>query len=199
MEVREVCRRALSLLGVVSPGETPAADELADALSSYNAMIASMRGHGIGPALRPMRADRGHALVGGLHDESALATPTDPSDGARFGVSGACSVTTDRAIENGTVTVPTVWFFRADQNLWIVEADAIESDEPQFPAEFHLGLAAMLALRLPDFGAEPSQSCVVLAEECRSNMTQRYRPRINPGVDPALLRLSRQPNRWDWQ
>lgn len=199
MIVRDICRRALSLLGVVSPGETPAPEELADVLVSYNAMVSSFRGHGIGPAIRPMVAEGGYARIGGLHDETALATPKAPFDGARFGVSGACSVTSDRGIDDGSVTVPTVWFFRADLNEWITEADAAEDDEPQFPAEFHLGLAAMLALKLPDFGADPSASCVMLAEECLSNLTQRYRPRINPGCDYGVLNMSRQSHQSDWR
>lgn len=200
MAVREIIRRALQMLRVVSPGETPSPDESADGLIAYNAMIAAYRGHGVGPALRPMLSSGGYARFGGLHTDTALATPLDPFDGCRFGVSGACTVTSDRTIEGGTVTVPTVWFFRADLDTWIVEADAANlDDETQFPAAFDDGFAALLALRLPDYGAEPSAALVVLADQAESRLLARYRPRINPGCDAGVLMMSRQPWRNDFR
>jgi len=199
MEVRQLITRALRMLRVIASGETPTADELADALSAYNAMIASMRGHGVGPALRPMVLDNGYATPGGLYDDAALITPLKPFDGARFGVSGACEVTTDLTIEDGSVSVPTVWFYRADMREWIVEAPATEDDEPQFPEEFHEGLAALLAVRMPDYGASLTPQIVALADECLSNLTQRYRPRINPGCDYGVLNLSRQSYQTHWR
>lgn len=194
MTVREIIRRALQLLRVVSPRETPTSDEVADGLLAYNAMIAAYRGHGVGPALRPMSANCGYARPGGLHDDTALATPLKPFDGCRFGVTGACTVTSDLAIDGGTVTEPTVWFYRADLATWIVEADASDLDEDtQFPSTFDEAFAALLAMRLPDYGAEPSQSLVVMADQAESRLIARYRPRINPGCDPGVLRMSRQP------
>lgn len=194
MTVREIVTRALQMLGVVSLGETPTADESADGLLAYNAMVAGFRGHGVGPAVRPMLSDSGYARMGGLHTDSALITPADPFDGARFGVSGACTVTSDRTIEDGSVEDPTTWFFRADLNTWIVEADASDlEDEPQFPAAFHDGLAAMLALRLPAYGAGPSQSVAMMADQAEARLVARYRPRINPGCDAGALMMSRQP------
>lgn len=194
MTVREIIRRALSMLRVVSPGETPSPAETADGLIAYNAMISGLRGHGVGPALRPMLAHCGYARFGGLHNDSALMTPLDPFDGARFGVAGACVVTSDRTIDGATVTEPATWFYRADLDTWIVEADASDlEDSTQFPAAFDDGLAALLALRLPDYGVEPSQGVIVMADQCESRLLARYRPRINPGCDAGVLRMSRQP------
>lgn len=194
MTVREIITRALQMLRVVSPGETPEAAESAGGLLAYNAMVAAYRGHGVGPAIRPAVSVNGYAVFGGLHNDAALVTPLLPFDGARFGVSGACTVTSDRTINGGVVTVPTVWFFRADLDTWIVEADApsLES-EPQFPDTFHGGLAALLAIRLPSYGAEPSSGVVAMANECDSRLIARYRPRINPGCDAGVLLMSRQP------
>lgn len=193
MTVREIIRRALQMLRVVSPGETPSGDESADGLIAYNAMIAAYRGHGVGPALRPMLAANGYALPGGIHDEATLLTPLKPFDGCRFGVTGACTVTSDRTINGGTVTAATTWFYRADTDTWIVEADATLDIDTQFPAAFDDGLAALLAVRLPDYGAEPSAMLVRLADEAESRLIARYRPRINPGCDPGVLYGSRQP------
>lgn len=196
MTVREIITRALQMLRVVSPGETPSGAESADGLLAYNAMIAAYRGHGVGPNLRPMLAVDGYARAGGLHNDTALATPLKPFDGCRFGVSGACTVTSDLTIEGGTVTAPTTWFFRADLGTWIVEADASDlEDETQFPASYNDGLAAILATRLPDYGAEPSPSVIMLANQADSRLLAQYRPRINPGCDLGVLRMSRQANR----
>lgn len=194
MAVREIGTRALQLLRVVSPGETPAGDELTGCLTAYNAMIAAYRGHGVGPALRPASDVDGYALAGGLHSEATLLTPLSPSDGCRFGVTGACTVTSDRTISGGTVTAATVWFFRADTNTWIVEADASSLDTAtQFPAAFDEAFSAMLAIRLPDYGAEPSPALIVMADQGEARLLARYRPRINPGCDSGVLLLSRQP------
>lgn len=194
MTVREIITRALQMLRVIASGETPTADELADGLISYNAMISGLRGHGVGPALRPMASQSGSAVIGGLHTDTTLVAPEDPFDGARFGVTGACSLSSDDDSTIANATEASVYFYRADQHAWIVEADASDlSDEPQFPASFHDGLAAMLALRLPGYGAEPSQAAVVLADECDSRLRARYRPRINPGCDSGVLLMSRQP------
>lgn len=196
MTVRQIAARALQLLRVVSPGETPKADELADGLAAYNAMIAAYRGHGVGPALRPALSVNGYAMPGGLHSETTLLTPLSPADGCRFGVTGACTVTSDRTISGGTVTVPTVWFYRADTNAWIVEADAADlEDDTQFPAAFDEAFSALLALRLPDYGAEPSAALVMMADQGEARLLARYRPRINPGCDLGVLRMSRQANR----
>lgn len=194
MTVREIIRRALQMLRVVSPGETPAPDEIADGLIAYNAMIAALRGHGVGPALRPMASRSGSAVIGGLHTDATLVAPESPFDGARFGVTRACSLST---ADGSTITPTTgsgVLFYRADTHGWIIEADASGLDvEPQFPAEFHDGLAALLALRLPDYGSEPSQGTILLADECVSRLRARYRPRINPGCDSGVLFMSRRP------
>lgn len=194
MTVREIIRRALQMLRVVSAGETPSSEEVADGLLAYNAMISAYRGHGVGPALRPMAASNGYARAGGLHSDTALATPLEPFDGCRFGVTGACSVTSDRTIEGAAATEPTVWFYRADLDAWIVEADATDlEDITQFPAAFDEALAALLALRLPDYGAEPSATLIQLANQADSRLLARYRPRINPGCDAGVLYGSRQP------
>lgn len=193
MTVRDIIRRALQMLRVVSPGETPAAGESADGLIAYNAMVSGFRGHGAGPAVRPMAALSGSAVIGGLHTDSALVAPENPFDGARFGVTGACSLTTADDSDITSATGPCVLFYRADLHEWIIEADASDlEDEPQFPSEFHDGLAALLAMRLPDYGAEPSPAAVLLAEECDSRLRARYRPRINPGCDPGVLLMSRR-------
>lgn len=194
MTVREIIRRALSMLRVVSPGETPTADESADGLIAYNAMLSAYRGHGVGPALRPKASQSGSAVIGGLHTDSALVTPADPFDGARFGVTGACSVTSDDGSTVSSATGASSYFYRADLNEWLIEADASDlDDEPQFPAEFHDGLAALLALRLPDYGAEPPPATLTMADQCESRLIARYRPRINPGCDTGVLLMSRQP------
>ena len=194
MTVREIIRRALQMLRVVSAGETPTAEESADGLIAYNAMISSFRGHGVGPALRPMLSSDGYARVGGLHTDSALATPLEPFDGCRFGVTGACSLTSDRTLESAATTEAASLFFRADTDTWIVEADAANlDDEPQFPAAFHDGLAALLALRLPEYGADPSEATIMLADNCHSRLISRYRPRIDPGCDAGVLNMSRRP------
>lgn len=194
MTVREIIRRALQMLRVVSPGETPTSDETADGLIAYNALISSYRGHGVGPALRPMLAHCGYARAGGLHSETTLATPLEPFDGCRFGVSGACSVTSDLTIDGGATTEARTWFYRADIGTWIVEADASDlDDDTQFPASFDDGLAALLAMRLPDYGADPSPTLVMMANDADSRLLARYRPRINPGCDAGVLRMSRQP------
>lgn len=193
MTVRELIRRALQMLRVVSPGETPTSDELADGLIAYNALISSLRGHGVGNALRPATARNGLALVGGLHSEAAIGTPDAPSDGARFGVTGACVVTSDLTIEGGTVSAPAVWFYRADLATWVPEAEDSLDDEPPFPSSFHDGLAAMLATRLPDYGAEITAGAAMLADECHSRLTAAYRPRVNPGCDSGVLLMSRRP------
>lgn len=194
MTVREIIRRALQLLRVVSPGETPSADEMADGLIAYNAMVSALRGYGVGPALRPMASRSGSAVIGGLHTDATLVAPEDPFDGARFGVTGACSLST---ADDSTITSATEacsLFYRADIHEWIIEADASGLDvEPQLPAEFHDGLAALLALRLPDYGSEPSQATVMLADGCDSRLRARYRPRINPGCDSGVLLMSRRP------
>lgn len=196
MTVREVIRRALQMLRVISAGETPSGEEVADGLIAYNGLISSLRGYGVGPSLRPMLSSNGYARVGGVHSDSALVTPLDPSDGARFGVTGACSVTSDRTIEDGTVTVAAVWFYRADIDTWIKEAEASDLDgEPQFPSELHEGLAAMLAMRLPDYGPEPSQSVAVMADEAMGRMVARYRPRVETPCDPGAVYMSRRA--WD--
>lgn len=193
MTVREIITRALRMLKVVAAGETPSAPELADGLIAYNAMISSLRGHGVGPALRPRLAESGYAWAGGLHSEATLATPLTPFDGCRFGVTGACTVTSDRTIEGGTVTAPAVWFYRADLDDWIKEADATLDVEPQFPRSFDDGLAALLAVRLPDYGADVTPMLAALADETMGRLNARYRPRINPGADNGVLRMSRQP------
>lgn len=196
MTVREIIRRALQMLRVVSAGETPSSDESADGLIAYNAMIAAYRGHGVGPALRPMASQSGSAVIGGLHTDTTLVAPEDPFDGARFGVTGACSLSSDDDSTIASATEASVYFYRADLHEWIIEADASGLDvEPQFPATFHDGLAALLAVRLPDYGAEPSQGVIVLADQCESRLIARYRPRINPGCDSGVLYMSRRP--WD--
>lgn len=194
MTVREIIRRALQMLRVVAPGETPTADESADGLIAYNAMISALRGYGVGPALRPMASVSGSAVIGGLHTDTTLVAPEDPFDGARFGVTGACTLTT---ADDSTITSATeacALFYRADTDEWIIEADASGLDvEPQFPAAFHDGLAALLATRLPDYGADISPATALLADECDSRLRARYRPRINPGCDAGVIYMSRQP------
>lgn len=194
MTVREIIRRALQMLRVVSPGETPSPDESADGLIAYNAMISALRGHGVGPALRPMASQSGSAVIGGLHTDTTLVAPEDPFDGARFGVTGACSLSSADDSTIASATGACAYFYRADTHTWIIEADASDlEDAPQFPSEFHDGLAALLAIRMPDYGAEPSQATVMLADECDSRLRARYRPRINPGCDSGVLLMSRRP------
>lgn len=193
MTVREIITRALQMLRVIASGETPTSDELADGLIAYNAMISYLRGHGVGPALRPMASQSGSAVIGGLHTDTTLVAPEDPFDGARFGVTGACSLSSDDDSTIANATEGSTYFYRADLHEWLIEADAAVDDEPQFPASFHDGLASLLALRMPGFGAEPSQGVVMMADQCESRLIARYRPRINPGCDPGITLMSRQP------
>lgn len=193
MTAREIITRALQMLRVLAQGETPTADELAGGLTAFNATVSYLRGNGVGPAVRPKASHCGSALIGGLHTDTTLVAPEDPFDGARFGVTGACTLTTadDSAIEDATEAC--TYFFRADLHEWIIEADVGPDDAPQFPDTFHDGLSALLATRLPDYGAEPSPGVALMAEQCESRLIGRYRPRINPGCDPGVMRMSRQP------
>lgn len=195
MTLREVITTALRLKGVLGDGQrAPSAEQAVDGLAAFNAMWRSMQGKEVGQRLkRVWDAEAGDdAIAGGLYSVN-VTTPEEPNNGDRIGVTGAVTVTagsgTIEEAASKVTTGPTSWFYREDIADWVKETDLGLDDDHPFSSDMDEGLPYMLAMRLPDYGAEPTPEVVQLAGEGRARLRQLYGARRVVNAPAALLRL----------
>ena len=91
LTVYQVIERAMRLNGALAAGDTPGADDAADAFTAYNTMKRAWFGTLIGPRMsaQPITGSSGQAENGGEYAIPAnafvLTAPGNPHGGARFG------------------------------------------------------------------------------------------------------------------
>lgn len=204
MTVQEIIDRALRMIRAKPAGRALLAAERDDGLVAYNAMLLGLFGHQVGGPVRPATLRDGVAEDGGVYAPQAMRTPASPVNGARFAVTGACTVTasTGSTIEGAAsvaATGPRSWFYRADTGNWVREAAQALTDQCLFPDDFHDGVAAMLALHVADeYDAQPSDTTVGHARQTARRLRASFRARRPVRADEAVNQLSRQTLDRDW-
>lgn len=208
LTVRDVIKRSNRLMGALATGDDPSADEMNDALMSYNSLVRSMFGTIIGPRLSALTA--GASLTGepgGLYQVGSaaitLTLPAQPRNGARIGVvdanlalsTNACTVNRNGRLLEGAasnITLNTngtsrIWFFRGDTGNWVREADALADDVVYFPDPLAAYLPDMLAVYLAgEFGSDIRQDVVFKAMEGRQAFARTYARRGRNSMDAPV-------------
>lgn len=196
LTVRDVIKRSNRLMGALATGDDPSADELADALMSYNSMVRAMFGTVIGPRLSALTAGASlTAEPGGLYQVGSatitVTLPSQPRNGARIGVvdanlalsSNTCTINRNGRLLEGAaanITLNTdgssrIWFFRGDTGNWVREADALIDDLVYFPDPLAAYLPDMLAVYLAgEFGSDIRPDVVAKALEGRQAFARSY-------------------------
>lgn len=207
---RDIIKRGMRLLGALSTGDDPSADELTDALIALNTMIRSLHGTVIGPRLSPkamttsMQAENGGNYQVKLAAPAQLTAPLQPRNGARFGaVDVAANFNTQNLtiIPNGQLFagVPgntvlnvagaqNVWFFDADTGNWILEADLASLDvSPPYPSRLISFLPYMFAVEMAaEFGSEIRPDVVAMAGEGQAAFARNYARRGRNQTDAPI-------------
>jgi hypothetical protein len=213
LTVRDVIRRAGRLQGQWDSGSDPEADQVADALDSFNALKRSMFGTVIGPRLGPRdlgvatfaQAENGGeyqipAAVGGF----VLRAPANPKAGARFGVVDTAAGWTTMPLTimgNGrlialsaanyvinTTGANTRFWFRADVGSWLIEQDWAELDEIiEFPDVLIAYLPYMLAVAMAsEYGQDLRPEVSGIAGEGRAAFARTYARRGRNQLDAPI-------------
>ena len=210
LSVRDVILRSGRLHGCWSSGETPTADEAADALTAFNGLKRALFGTVIGPRLgaQVLTGISGQAETGGEYQippvAFTLAAPAAPRAGARFGVVDAnrsfgaapCTIVRGGRLIAGaaadhvlaTAGANTRFWFRGDAGDWVLEADWPSLDSAiEFPDPLIAWLPAMLALALAaEYGAELRPDVVAAAQGGRAAFARAYGRRGRNMLDPPL-------------
>jgi len=208
LTVRDVIKRSNRLMGALATGDDPSADELADALISYNSMVRAMFGTIIGPRLSALTAAESlTGEPGGLYQVGSapitLTLPAQPRNGARIGVVDAnlalaanpCTVSRNGRLLEGAaanLTLDTdgesrIWFFRGDTGNWVREADAVVDEPACFPDPLAAYLPDMLAVYLAgEFGSDIRPDVVAKALEGRQAFARAYARRGRNQADAPL-------------
>jgi hypothetical protein len=208
LTVRDVIKRANRLMGALATGDDPTADELSDALISYNSMVRAMFGTIIGPRLSSLTASASlTAEPGGLYQVGSSAVtitlPAQPRNGARVGVNdanlglstNACTVNRNGRLLEGAaanLTLNTngtnrIWFYRGDSGNWVREADALIDDNPFFPDALTAYLADMLAVYVAgEYGSDIRPDIVAKALEGRQAFARTYARRGRNQADAPV-------------
>jgi hypothetical protein len=208
LTVRDVIKRANRLMGALATGDDPTADELNDALISYNSMVRSMFGTVLGPRLSSLTAALSiTAEPGGLYQVGSAAVtitlPAQPRSGARVGVNDAnlglssnvCTVNRNGRLLEGAaanLTLNTngtsrVWFYRGDTGNWVREADALIDDIPYFPDPLIAYLPDMLAVYVSgEYGSDIRPDTVAKALEGRQAFARTYSRRGRNQADAPV-------------
>lgn len=208
--VRDIIKRSMRMLGVLSVGSEPSAAELADCLVAFNAMYIDLFGGGIGLRLTPKvltqstEADGEYNyLASGV--TATITLPQSPYRGQRVGVSDAqaslasAPVTVQgngNLIEGSTsVTMSTngearTWYFEPGTG-WALEEELEAADIPPIDPRLHESLSALLAVRMAsEFGETVSEPVAIMAYQASSNVFSLYGYKSPGGIDPALCGMS---------
>ncbi len=213
MLVRDAIERAMRLLGALSSGDSPTAEEMADAMLAFNSLKASWFGTLIGGRISEqivaagspnIQAENGgeYSVPGGL--AFTVFAPANPVSGARFGVADAglafgttaCTVNPNGRLVNGaganlTLGVSGVggrWWYRGDSGGWIQEADWTDpTDALEFPEAVSAWFPYMLAMALAaEFNTEVRQDVIAADTLGRTVMARTYGPRGRNLLDQPL-------------
>lgn len=204
MLVREAIERALRLLGALGAGDAPTAEEMADALTAFNALKASWMGTLIGGRMSAQAVAAGNPNVqaenGGEYPIPAgmayrVTAPREPASGVRFGVVdvglafGTTPCTVDPAgrlinAASGPLTLGTSglggrWWYRGDTGGWIPEGDWTDpADAIEWPEALSAWFPYMLAMALAaEFNTDVRQDVVAADQLGRAVMARTYGPR----------------------
>lgn len=208
MTVRDVIKRANRLMGALATGDDPTADELNDALLSYNSMVRSMFGTIIGPRLSSLTcAVSLTAEPGGIYQVGSVAVtvtlPSQPRSGARVGVNDAnlglgantCTVNRGGRLLEGAAAnlvlntngITRIWFYRGDAGNWVREADALIDDAIFFPDPLIAYMSDMLAVYVAgEFGSDIRPDTVAKAVEGRQAFARSYARRGRNQADAPV-------------
>lgn len=211
LNVRDVIRRALRMMGALAGGDDPNADDMADALIALNSMKRAMFGTFIGPRMSPVFAPLTFAQAenGGEYqippgNGFVLVAPLNPRPGSRFGVvdvglgfaTNTCIIQRNgRLIEGAAVNIVLEtaadnrrWWFRGDTGDWVREADYLTRDDPiEFPDALIAYLPYMLAVAMAaEFDAELRPDIVAGAAEGRAAFARQYARRGRNALDGPL-------------
>jgi hypothetical protein len=208
MTVRDVIKAALRKMGGLASGDDPTADEVTDALTSYNSLLRSMFGTIVGQRLSPQAAAASlTAEPGGQYQIAASAMtitlPANPKNGARVGVVDSnlnfavntCTVARNgRSLEGAAANLSLTtagggrtWFFRGDTGNWVREADQAIDDTVFFPDNLIAYLPDMLAVYIAsEYGAEIRPDVVAKSIEGREAFKRIYSRRGRNQADAPL-------------
>jgi hypothetical protein len=210
MILRDAISRAMRLNGALGSGDTPTAEEMADALVAANALKAAWFGTLIGGRLTEQsvagtlaQAENGgeYAIPGGA--AFTLTAPLNPRSGSRFGAVDASGdfathnltvAPNGRMIEGGTANLVVSangdnrrWWYRGDAGNWVREAAwADENAALEFPDALCAYVPYMLAVVMAaEYGTELRQDVLAANGEGRMAMARTYAPRgMNPVERP---------------
>jgi hypothetical protein len=197
----DIIQRAYRESNLIPIGQTPTANQTAEALPLLNGLITSVVGNEAGQGLEDITIggdfDQSHLITEYIPDnvrlifyseEGSLLLGLDPypKEGQRFAMvdtSGAMSTNTvtidgnGRKIEGGPdVTLSTdnmyrQWMYRADSGDWVRISELVADDAFPFPVEFEDFFVTALAMRI-----NPRFSQQVTAETM--NAMQRLRSQL---------------------
>lgn len=198
MTVIQLLRRARRLL--MSDTSEPTAQEGADGLAAFQAMLWTLPALGMGdPGLTPVLLTDDTAYEAG-EDELITYTGTNP-DGAPITlpttITSEQGCTIDpRAPRNGArvqIAGGSQYLYVITRGAWVdLSGLAVNDDSPLGP-EHDEGLAAMLAVRIADeYDAQPKAATVAMAARAERDLHVRFRKRKTVWAEPALLRTGRQ-------
>jgi hypothetical protein len=192
MNTREVIKKALRNIGVLSQDQEPSPSQANDALAVLNSsLIGGMFGKEIGPRLEAISfTASATGVYGGMYQcaLSAIATltfPANPKDGWRIGftdqkanfntynltvnpnsrlISTAVGTYSASNQTMSTNSTTKTYFFRSDAG-WTEEQELTLDDTPYFPVDMHSGLGDMLAVLMHTeyFGASEAPSPALAA------------------------------------
>jgi hypothetical protein len=203
-----VISRAMRLYGQLAAGDTPGANDAADALIAFNAMKRAWFGTLIGPRLTSigLTGTSGQAENGGEYampyNTFNLMAPRNPRPGDRFGVvdvygafgTYSCAINPNgRSIANiptgGTIVLATNgqscrFWYRGDTGNWVTEGDTPSlASALEFPDHIIAYFPYMLAVVMAaEFSGDLSAEVEAANLEGRAVLARTYgrRGRANP-------------------
>lgn len=198
MTIRDLVARSLRMLRVYGSGVDPEAEESADGLTAFKAMIMAWPAFGVGGPLTEVLItanytageDERVTMSGGTYTVTLPATVVDadtsdnraPRDGAIVLVAGSA---------------PKVNVYRAQYASWVDLNTITLNDAQPFGPEHDEGLAALLAIRLsPEYGAAITDAVGALAQLGQQQLDARLMPPVRSAVPQELVSSNLSQGYW---
>jgi hypothetical protein len=189
MSVQDTLTRAIRMTGGRALNDTPSAAEMAEALAEFQNMVLSLPRVVLTEVVVSANytANENERIT----DTSGTAVITKPTVivDSRSGL--------NRPPHNGSVVeianaaTPLRFIYITELGSWMQTSQLALSGAQPFGPEHEQGLAAMIAARIagPIFQREPPQMVILLAQEGRRTIRQRFRQPFVATTDPLLLNV----------
>lgn len=183
--LRDTIARALRIAGLIDAEEDPEFSQLTAAQDSFNQMVRSLAGNGLGGGLTPVdfsvptgedavtsvTVEPGSLLQCNLLQASSVTLPANPKNGARVGVVDASRSFNNyhvqvspngRSVEgvHSSLTISTnddnrIWMFCEHSGNWELERDLTLDDDLYWSEDVVDAMTHMLAARLATENGAP--------------------------------------------